>query len=188
MPDGHHGLVLQGGGALGAFELGVARAIYAGDSTFNPGVIAGVSIGAITAVLLGRPAKGLSPLQALEAFWDRVTVSRLFPNFLQPYVSLFGLRNFYSFNPWWAFGTNIYSTAPLRATLGELVDQEALADPKARPLLCFTATDIEAGELRPFMSEQGGWAPSSIASSPAMTNARSWSSISFPTGCRFRKT
>jgi predicted acylesterase/phospholipase RssA len=156
MVDGHHGLVLQGGGALGAFELGVARAVYAEGSGFRPGVIAGVSIGAITAVLLGRPAKGLTPLQALEAFWERVTVSQLLPGFMQPYLALLGLPNFYTLNPWWAFGTNIYSTAPLRATLAELVDVDALADPTARPFLCFTATDIEAGELKPFLSKKGG--------------------------------
>jgi NTE family protein len=62
-------LVLQGGGALGAYELGAARALYeAGE--FAPDVIAGVSIGAITAVLLARPMRGLKPLEALEAFWQ----------------------------------------------------------------------------------------------------------------------
>ena len=67
-------LVLQGGGALGAYELGAARALYA-DKTFAPDLIAGVSIGAITAVLLARPAKGLKrPLEALEAFWEKVAI------------------------------------------------------------------------------------------------------------------
>ena len=66
-------LVLQGGGALGAYELGAARALYE-NNHFKPDVIAGVSIGAITAVLLARPARGLRPLEALEAFWEKVTV------------------------------------------------------------------------------------------------------------------
>lgn len=158
MPDfnGHHGLVLQGGGALGAFELGVARAIYSAGSDFNPGIISGVSIGAITAALLGRPARGYTPLQALEAFWKKVTVSNLFPASFQPYVSLFGLSDFYSLTPLWPWSTNIYSTAPLRRTLAELVDQEALADPAARPLLVFTATDVEAGKIESFKSKKGG--------------------------------
>ena len=51
-------LVLQGGGALGAYELGAARRLYQ-DDTFAPDIIAGVSIGAITAVLLARPAAGI---------------------------------------------------------------------------------------------------------------------------------
>ena len=46
-------LVLQGGGALGAYELGAARALYK-DNNFAPDVIAGVSIGAIT-VSFWRP-------------------------------------------------------------------------------------------------------------------------------------
>ena len=88
-------LVLQGGGALGAYELGAARALYE-DGHFNPDIIAGVSIGAITAVLLARPARGLKPLEALEAFWEKVTVPgmMLLPA-LRQYASLFGNRNFF---------------------------------------------------------------------------------------------
>jgi predicted acylesterase/phospholipase RssA len=48
-------LVFQGGGALGAYELGAARALYE-IPKFAPDLIAGVSIGAITAALLARPA------------------------------------------------------------------------------------------------------------------------------------
>lgn len=154
--NGRHGLVLQGGGALGAFELGVARAVYSEGCTFRPGVISGVSIGAITAVLLARPAKGLTPLEALEIFWRKVTVSNLFPSFLQPYLSFCGLPNFYDLNPAWPWSTNIYSTAPLRATLAELVDVDALADPGGKPLVVFTATDVEAGTIQSFGSEAGG--------------------------------
>ena len=50
-------LVLQGGGALGAYELGAAKALYE-EPDFAPDLIAGVSIGAVTAALLGRPAEG----------------------------------------------------------------------------------------------------------------------------------
>src|SRR3954471_9823877 len=88
-------LVLQGGGALGAFELGVARRLYE-DPDFAPDLIAGVSIGAITAALLARPAKGLTPLQALEWFWQAVSVSGWFlPPPLRSYASLFGNPAFY---------------------------------------------------------------------------------------------
>jgi NTE family protein len=66
-------LLLQGGGALGAYELGAARALYK-DPKFSPDLIAGVSIGAVTAVLLARPKKPMERLAALEAFWEKVTV------------------------------------------------------------------------------------------------------------------
>jgi len=110
-------LVLQGGGALGAYEFGAARRLYK-DDTFAPDVIAGVSIGAITAVLLARPAAGLKPLEALEAFWQKITVSGLFlPPPFRPYASVLGNPNFfvprldYYALPSW---TNIYDTEPLR--------------------------------------------------------------------------
>jgi NTE family protein len=152
-------LVLQGGGALGAYELGAARRLYK-DDTFAPDVIAGVSIGAITAVLLARPATGLKPLEALEAFWQKITVSGLFlPPPFRPYASVLGNPNFfvprldYYALPAW---TNIYDTEPLRLTLSQLVDLKALADPKAAPGLLVSATDVEAGEIAYFYSRDKG--------------------------------
>jgi predicted acylesterase/phospholipase RssA len=150
-------VVLQGGGALGAYELGAARALYEKDD-FVPDVIAGVSIGAITAVLLARPAQGLKPLQALEAFWQRVAVPGLaFPQTLRQYASILGNPNFfvprldYFALPTW---TNIYDTAPLRHTLAQLVDLEALADRTADPGLLVSATDVAEGQINYFYSRE----------------------------------
>jgi NTE family protein len=150
-------LVLQGGGALGAYELGAARALYK-DSQFSPDVIAGVSIGAITAVLLARPARGLKPLEALEAFWEKVTVPGLMlPPALRRYASFFGNRNFYVprldyLN--WPSWTYLYDTMPLRDTLKQLVDLDSLADRTAAPMLLVSATDLEEGEIRFFYSRE----------------------------------
>ena len=151
-------LVLQGGGALGAYELGAARRLYA-DEGFAPDLIAGVSIGAITAVLLARPAKGLTPLRALERFWDEVTVSGWFlPQPLRPYASVLGNPGFFvpRFDlldlPSW---TSLYDVAPLRRTLAGLVDLDALADPDATPRLMVTATDVAAGQIEVFSSDDG---------------------------------
>jgi NTE family protein len=150
-------LVLQGGGALGAYELGAARALYE-DHNFAPDLIAGVSIGAITAVLLARPARGLKPLEALEAFWQKITVpgSILLP-FLRQYTSFFGNPNFfvarhdYFALPSWTY---IYDTAPLRTTLSQLVDLDALADRNAAPGLLVSATDVEEGQVEYFYSRE----------------------------------
>jgi predicted acylesterase/phospholipase RssA len=147
---------LQGGGALGAYELGVARALYS-DPARIPDLLAGVSIGAITAALLARPRNG-DPLGALEAFWKKVALPAnfLLPQF-RPYASLFGDPAFFRprFDlfalPFW---TSVYDTEPLRATLAELIDEAALADRSARPRLLLTATDIEAGQITPFDSEE----------------------------------
>src|SRR5262249_49043156 len=153
MPTARSALVLQGGGALGAYELGAARALY-GSGNFAPDVIAGVSIGAITAVLLARPGGGRKPLEALEAFWDRVTVRAvLFPPPLRPFASFLGNPHFflprfdYPALPTWTY---FYDTSPLRRTLEELVDVRALADTHALPKLLVSATDVEEGEIEYF--------------------------------------
>ena len=164
-------LVLQGGGALGAYELGAARRLYK-DEAFAPDVIAGVSIGAITAVLLARPATGLKPLEALEAFWQKITVSGLFlPPPFRPYASVLGNPNFfvprldYYALPAW---TNIYDTEPLRLTLSQLVDLKALADPEATPGLLVSATDVEAGEIAYFYSHDKGLSLDHIVASGSL--------------------
>ncbi|MGH6842212.1 MAG: patatin-like phospholipase family protein, partial [Methylocella sp.] len=164
-------LVLQGGGALGAYELGAARRLYK-DKAFAPDVIAGVSIGAITAVLLARPAAGLKPLEALEAFWQKITVSgMLLPPPFRPYASILGNPNFfvprldYYALPVW---TNFYDTEPLRQTLSQLVDLEALADPEATPGLLVSATDVEAGEIAYFYSRDKGLSLDHIVASGSL--------------------
>jgi NTE family protein len=164
-------LVLQGGGALGAYELGAARALYE-DGAFAPDVIAGVSIGAITAVLLARPARGLKPLAALEAFWNKVAVPGLsLPPPLRQYASVLGNPNFfvprldYFALPTW---TNIYDTAPLRQTLAQLVDCEALANHNAAPGLLVSATDVEEGQITYFYSRERGLSLDHIVASGSL--------------------
>lgn len=164
-------LVLQGGGALGAYELGAARALYEHEG-FAPDVIAGVSIGAITAVLLARPARGLKPLEALEAFWDKVAVSGLFlpPPFRQ-YASVLGNPSFFTPRLDYftlATWTSVYETAPLRLTLEQLVDLDALADPNAAPGLLVTATDVEEGQIAHFYSREDGLSLDHIVASGSL--------------------
>jgi len=164
-------LVLQGGGALGAYELGAARRLYE-DGAFAPDVIAGVSIGAITAVLLARPAGGLKPLQALEEFWRQVTLSGWFlPPPVRRYASIFGNPNFFvprldffALASW----TNIYDTGPLRHTLEQLVNLDALADPSATPKLLVTATNVEAGQIEYFRSGDHGLSLDHIVASGSL--------------------
>jgi NTE family protein len=148
-------LVLQGGGALGAYELGAARAFYK-DPSFSTDLIAGVSIGAITAVLLARPKRPMKPLEALEAFWERVTLRASFlPELVRPYASFFGNPHFFTprqdylnFFNW----TYFYDIEPLRRTLEELTDLDALANKAASPRLLVSATNLEEGQIQYFYS------------------------------------
>ena len=60
------GLVLQGGGALGAFEFGALECLL--DHGVRPDVVSGVSIGAINAAVLCGCRHG-DPKRALRELW-----------------------------------------------------------------------------------------------------------------------
>src|SRR6201989_3244145 len=71
-------LVLQGGGALGAFQAGVYQALA--EANLKPDWIAGISIGAINAALIAGNAPEVR-LEKLRAFWEQVTTQLLFDPF-----------------------------------------------------------------------------------------------------------
>ncbi|WGD52410.1 patatin-like phospholipase family protein [Bradyrhizobium sp. CB1650] len=130
-------LVLQGGGALGAYQAGVYQALH--EAGIEPDWIVGTSIGAINASLIAGNARQ-DRLPKLKEFWSRVqrepdwdfgaplgladkwsywrTVTRGIPGFFTP-TPLAHVGDFYPLGPEHA---GYYSTAPLEATLSELVD------------------------------------------------------------------
>jgi len=63
-------LVLQGGGALGAFQGGVYQALA--EANLTPDWVAGISIGAINAALIAGNAPE-ARVDKLRAFWEHVT-------------------------------------------------------------------------------------------------------------------
>ena len=159
-------LVLQGGGALGAYQVGVYEALH--DAGIEPDWVIGTSIGAINAALIaGNPIE--QRMDRLNAFWRHVeqpatiagpldwlgmgnwvsnmtTVMRGIPAFFEP--SLAALR-----------GTRAnvgvesaayYSTEPLRRTLGELVDFKSLQEGPTR--LTVGAVNACSGAMRYFDS------------------------------------
>jgi NTE family protein len=63
-------LLLQGGGALGAYQAGVYQALAEAD--LHPDWVAGISIGAINSALIaGNPPE--KRVERLRAFWETVT-------------------------------------------------------------------------------------------------------------------
>src|SRR6201992_250723 len=73
---GRVALVLQGGGALGAYKVGVYEALH--EAGIEPDWVSGVSIGAINAALIaGNPPE--RRLAALCEFWDRITNRTVWP-------------------------------------------------------------------------------------------------------------
>jgi esterase/lipase superfamily enzyme/predicted acylesterase/phospholipase RssA len=137
-------LVLQGRGALGAYELGVARVLY-GQQGYTPDIIAGASIGAVAAALLARP-KNRQPLEALEAFWQASASTRLFSPSVYGYAAYVGTPD---------FSRSRFDFESLRQILSNLVDESALANPSVQPRLLVTATDVVTGRTEVFDSAQG---------------------------------
>ncbi|MGZ8843390.1 MAG: patatin-like phospholipase family protein [Pyrinomonadaceae bacterium] len=80
MPDANgdkHAVILSGGGASGAYEVGVLKGLFRGESAatgylpLNPDVFAGTSIGAYNASLLVAEManRGLGAIDYLEHIW-----------------------------------------------------------------------------------------------------------------------
>jgi predicted acylesterase/phospholipase RssA len=144
------GLVLQGGGALGAYELGVLKRLRE-EVSFQPTVISGVSIGAITAATLVG-AKG-DPIEALEGLWRTFTMpsSPFVPQTAQRFLALFGNFDFFRMRTDYVNGaswTSFYDTSPLRTTLEEFIDFEKI---RRSPVKLFvTATNVATGLVEVF--------------------------------------
>src|ERR1700751_2141390 len=65
-------LVLQGGGALGSYQAGAFQALC--GAGFEPGWVAGISIGAINAAIIaGNSAR--HRVDRLKEFWEMVSAS-----------------------------------------------------------------------------------------------------------------
>jgi NTE family protein len=78
-------LVLQGGGALGAYQAGVYEALA--EAGIHPDWVAGVSIGAINgAIIAGNPPH--SRIDRLREFWTQATTGGLWPYLGDPSLSV----------------------------------------------------------------------------------------------------
>lgn len=149
-------LLLQGGGALGAYELGVLRHMNE-QHMLPPRLVAGVSIGAVNAaVLVG--ARSADPLTTLETLWKKLTVPTLpfAPQVVEQNLALFGnphmstmRHDYWNMSQW----QSIYSPEPLKALLHELVDFDKL---NASPtILQLSAVQLESGEIEIFSNRNG---------------------------------
>jgi NTE family protein len=171
------GLVLQGGGALGAFELGVVECLL--DNGIEPEVVSGVSIGAVNAaVLCGHRHE--DPREALRALWADLTTPSLPPP-LDPvnrHLSVLGNLGMYvpradylNLLNW----TSFYDTHPLLATLERHVDFARLGpsnfDGHSRvrsPRLILTATNLRSGRLDRFDSKLMQLTPAHVLASGSL--------------------
>ncbi|CAN5812310.1 patatin-like phospholipase family protein [soil metagenome] len=178
-------LVLQGGGALGAYQAGVYQALMEGG--IEPDWVIGTSIGAINGALIAgnEPA---NRIDRLRAFWDGVgrkaPIDRLWPssifgnNLANLATIASGIPGFFTPNPQAIWGPSFplgidkasyYSTEPLRETLGRLVDFDCLAERRVR--LSVGAVNVRTSEMRYFDSRTMPLAASHIMASGALPPA-----------------
>lgn len=160
---------LQGGGALGAYQVGAYQALL--EHGLDPDWVTGISIGSLNAAIIAGNERD-QRVPRLRQFWEAITrrqepwdrVSNPFSNFTTAFqfaqTCMFGLPNF--FRPWAmppmlshpgsSAATSYYNTAPLRETLQELVDFGVIARGDCR--LTLGSTKIFGGELKFFDSTE----------------------------------
>jgi NTE family protein len=157
-------LVFQGGGALGAYQIGVYQALA--EAGIEPDWVIGTSIGAINAALIAGN-KPQDRLDKLKEFWHRVEHGKVFEG---PMANLFsplrtmsaimsGIPNFFAPNPLAFMGQQVplgpesagyYSVAPLRETLSDLVDFDLVNSGPMR--LTVGAANVQTSEMHYFDS------------------------------------
>ncbi len=158
-------LVLQGGGALGAYQTGVYQALH--EAGVRIDWIIGTSIGAINAALIAGTPPG-ERLDRMRDFWRRIESVPQLPAFWPAWLSQWtrsalaitsGVPNFFEpqpaafLNPHLPLGTEAagyYSVAPLAATLRELVDFDLLNDGPTR--ITVGASAVSSATMRYFDS------------------------------------
>ena len=180
-------LVLQGGGALGAYQGGVFEALC--DAGIEPRWFSGVSIGAINgAIMAGNPPG--QRLDRLRDFWETLTKRKVWGftpqgdqfrklrNATSAMMTMnLGLPGFFRPHPisaWFAppgadNATSFYDTAELRDTLNRLVDWDVLNGTEHR--LSVGAVNVETGNFRYFDSAEERLGPEHIMASGALPPA-----------------
>ncbi|HET6969691.1 MAG TPA: patatin-like phospholipase family protein [Phenylobacterium sp.] len=177
-------LVLQGGGALGSYQGGVFEALDAAG--LRPGWVAGISIGAINAALIaGNPPE--RRLERMRTFWDRVssvvpvteaaptdTLRAMWNEFSAGWIAAFGVPGFFTprippavlYPPGMPQAVSVYDTAPLRATLMELVDFDLINAGATR--LSVGAVNVRTGNFAYFDNSKQKIGPEHIMASGAL--------------------
>jgi len=181
------GLVLQGGGALGAYQAGVYQALH--EAGLEPDWVVGVSIGAInSSIIAGNLPE--NRLEKLEKFWLDITARdpstswpegdamRKLRNGLSAFNGMmFGQPGFFKpapLNGWLAprgsrAATALYDTSPLHKTLSKLVDFDLINDGQTR--FAVGAVNVSTANFAYFDNREIDITPEHIMASGALPPA-----------------
>lgn len=177
-------LVLQGGGALGSYQAGVGQGLA--EAGLQPGWVAGISIGAINAALIaGNPLEKRH--EKLEAFWRQASSAapathapanehlRAYWNEAAAgWIAAFGVPGFFTprippaflYPPGAPQAISLYDTAPLKATLEQLVDFDRINAQEMR--LSVGAVNVRTGNFAYFDNTKQTIRPEHIMASGAL--------------------
>src|SRR5215467_13358294 len=183
-------LVLQGGGALGAFQAGVYQALA--EANLVPDWVAGISIGAINAALIaGNPPE--TRVEKLRAFWEMVTTPIIanMPDMVRQFWSGDEARGFFNqvtawgalmrgapgffvprpiapffFPPGTSQATSYYDTSELRSTLENLVDFDRINSGEMR--FSVGAVNVRTGNFTYFDNEKHTIRPDHVMASGSL--------------------
>ncbi len=185
-------LVLQGGGALGAYQAGVYEGLH--EAGIRPNWLAGISIGALNAAIIaGSPEN--ERVERLREFWETIcaysiewTAGERLANELPFAFDIKSIRNMLAatralvhgqpgfFKPrfpppvWSPFSgdaaTSFYDTAPLHQTLERLVDFDRLNSGEIR--VSVGAVNVRTGNLTYFDTAECRMGPKHFMASGAL--------------------
>jgi NTE family protein len=165
----HEILLLQGGGALGAYQAGVYEGLA--EAGIAPTWVVGISIGAINAALIaGNPPE--RRIERLREFWRRMSIDsasslgawfealRPAANYMAAMSAMaFGVPGFFVPRvppPWLSAGgteaaLSMYDTSPLISTLHDLIDFDLINHGPVR--LSLGAVNVRKGSSVYFDTE-----------------------------------
>ena len=158
-------LVLQGGGALGAYQVGVYQALH--EANLEPDWVIGSSIGAINGAIIAGNARG-ERLARLDEFWDKLRLSPMIEPMAGPWAShwyanfaatVCGIPAFFTpraipwggiYAPLGVYASSWYRTEALQETLANLLDTELFGE--RAPRLTVGAVGVTSGDFAYFDS------------------------------------
>ncbi|QCP50000.1 patatin-like phospholipase family protein [Trinickia violacea] len=174
--------VLQGGGALGAYQAGVYEALH--DAGVEPDWVIGTSIGAINgAIIAGNPRE--RRLARLREFWRRVAYPGSATGGWFPFwddwlrnlaIVTQGISPFFTPRPGAWLGLQMpvgvdqaafYTTEPLRETLNALVDFDYLNAKEKATRLTVGTVGVANGRMRYFTNRDAAFSVDHVMASAA---------------------